>query len=652
MSKEQSYQNAASELLRLVGGKENVISAAHCATRLRLVLKDESKADVDGILKTELVKGQFATDGQFQIIIGSGTVDEVYKYFIQYADIKESTKNEVKKAADQKMNPLQKLVKMLADVFVPIIPALVASGLLMGLNNVLTAQGLFVSGKSLVEAYPNIADLASMINTFASAAYAFLPILVGFSATKMFGGNPYLGAVMGMIMVSGDLLNAYSYGTAITEGTVPVWHIGALTIEKVGYQGTVLPVLAVAFILATIEKKLHKVTPTWLDNLTTPLISIMVTSFLTFICVGPVLREAGNLLADGITWVYNTLGFVGGGLFGLAYAPICLTGMHHSFIAIETQLIAAKATTGGSFIFTTASMNNVAQGAAVLAVLFLTKNEKMKSICSASGVSALLGITEPAMFGVTLKLKYPFYAAIIGSAVGNAYCAATGVLAQALGAAGLPGFLSMLPKDYLNFVIGLLLSMGVSAVLTAVFWKKFNVEGEDHKAETPVKEEVKEIEVQEPADTTEETNELYAPMKGEVLDVAKSADPAFASKAMGEGVAINPSEGIVYAPADGTISLIFPTKHAMGITLNSGVELLIHAGIDTVKMNGEGFETFVETGAKVKKGDKLLSFDMDLVKEKGYKTQTIFLVADAKGKEVEVVEAADADNNTKIMNLK
>ena len=542
--------------------------------------------------------------------------------------------------------------KILADVFVPIIPALVASGLLMGLNNVLTAEGLFVSGKSLVEVYPNIADLASMINTFASAAYAFLPILVGFSATKMFGGNPYLGAVMGMIMVSGDLLNAYSYGTAITEGTVPVWHIGALTIEKVGYQGTVLPVLAVAFILATIEKKLHKVTPTWLDNLTTPLISIMVTSFLTFICVGPVLREAGNLLADGITWGYNTLGFVGGGLFGLAYAPICLTGMHHSFIAIETQLIAAKATTGGSFIFTTASMNNVAQGAAVLAVLFLTKNEKMKSICSASGVSALLGITEPAMFGVTLKLKYPFYAAIIGSAVGNAYCAATGVLAQALGAAGLPGFLSMLPKDYLNFVIGLLLSMGVSAVLTAVFWKKFNVEGEDHKAETPVKEEVKEIEVQEPADATEETNELYAPMKGEVLDVAKSADPAFASKAMGEGVAINPSEGIVYAPADGTISLIFPTKHAMGITLNSGVELLIHAGIDTVKMNGEGFETFVETGAKVKKGDKLLSFDMDLVKEKGYKTQTMFLVADAKGKEVEVVEVADADNNTKIMNLK
>ena len=401
MSKEQSYQNAASELLRLVGGKENVISAAHCATRLRLVLKDESKADVDGILKTELVKGQFATGGQFQIIIGSGTVDEVYKYFIQYADIKESTKNEVKKAADQKMNPLQKLVKMLADVFVPIIPALVASGLLMGLNNVLTAEGLFVSGKSLVEVYPNIADLASMINTFASAAYAFLPILVGFSATKMFGGNPYLGAVMGMIMVSGDLLNAYSYGTAITEGTVPVWHIGALTIEKVGYQGTVLPVLAAAAILAFIEKKLHKVVPEYLDNLLTPALSVLVTAFLTFTVVGGVMRTAGDWITNGILWLHDTLGVVGGFIFGFIYAPLTMTGMHHSLLPVDIQLIAA----GGSFLFAIAACNNVAQGGATLAAMFCAKDKKMKSIAVSSGISALLGITEPAMFGVNLKMK-------------------------------------------------------------------------------------------------------------------------------------------------------------------------------------------------------------------------------------------------------
>lgn len=640
------YAKIASQVIENVGGKQNIKSVQHCATRLRLQLKNNDLRNEEAVSDIEGVKGVFLTQSQFQIIFGSGLVnlvcDEVQKQLGIAVDTSADDEKEEKKG-----NALQRLVKLLSDIFVPIIPAIVAGGLLMGLNNILTAA--MFHGKSVIDLYPQWKGLATAINLFASAPFTFLPVLIGFSATKKFGGNPYLGAAMGMIMVHPDLLSAYSIGIA----QPPVWNIFGFKIAAIGYQGTVLPVLAVAFILATIEKKLHKVTPTWLDNLTTPLISIMVTSFLTFIFVGPVLREAGNLLADGITWVYNTLGFVGGGLFGLAYAPICLTGMHHSFIAIETQLIAAKATTGGSFIFTTASMNNVAQGAAVLAVLFLTKNEKMKSICSASGVSALLGITEPAMFGVTLKLKYPFYAAIIGSAVGNAYCAATGVLAQALGAAGLPGFLSMLPKDYLNFVIGLILSMAVSAVLTAIFWKKFNIEREDNKAQTSVEEEVKEIEVQEStADTAEETNELYASMKGEVLDVSKSADPAFASKAMGEGVAINPSEGVIYAPADGTISLIFPTKHAMGITLNSGIELLIHAGIDTVKMEGKGFETFVETGAKVKKGDKLLSFDMDLVKEKGYQTQTMFLVADAKGKEVEVIEATNADNDTKIMKLK
>lgn len=640
------YAKIASQVIENVGGKQNIKSVQHCATRLRLQLKNNDLRNEEAVSDIEGVKGVFLTQSQFQIIFGSGLVnlvcDEVQKQLGIAVDTSADDEKEEKKG-----NALQRLVKLLSDIFVPIIPAIVAGGLLMGLNNILTAA--MFHGKSVIDLYPQWKGLATAINLFASAPFTFLPVLIGFSATKKFAGNPYLGAAMGMIMVHPDLLSAYSIGIA----QPPVWNIFGFKIAAIGYQGTVLPVLAVAFILATIEKKLHKVTPTWLDNLTTPLISIMVTSFLTFIFVGPVLREAGNLLADGITWVYNTLGFVGGGLFGLAYAPICLTGMHHSFIAIETQLIAAKATTGGSFIFTTASMNNVAQGAAVLAVLFLTKNEKMKSICSASGVSALLGITEPAMFGVTLKLKYPFYAAIIGSAVGNAYCAATGVLAQALGAAGLPGFLSMLPKDYLNFAIGLILSMAVSAVLTAIFWKKFNIEREDNKAQTSVKEEVKEIEVQEStADTAEETNELYAPMKGEVLDVSKSADPAFASKAMGEGVAINPSEGVIYAPADGIISLIFPTKHAMGITLNSGVELLIHAGIDTVKMEGKGFETFVETGVKVKKGDKLLSFDMDLVKEKGYQTQTMFLVADAKGKEVEVIEATNADNDTKIMKLK
>lgn len=567
------YAKIASQVIENVGGKENIKSVAHCATRLRLQLKNNDLRNEEVISDIEGVKGVFLTQSQFQIIFGSGLVNlvcnEVQK---QLGTIVETAEEDEK---EEKGNLLQQFVKMLSDIFVPIIPAIVAGGLLMGLNNILTS-GMF-DGKSIIDLYPQWKGLATAINTFANAPFVFLPVLIGFSATKKFGGNPFLGAAMGMIMVHPDLLNAYSIGVV----EPPIWDIFGFQIEAIGYQGTVLPVLAVSFILAFIEKRLHKVTPTWLDNLTTPLLSIMVTSFLTFICVGPVLREAGNLLAAGITWVYNTLGFVGGGLFGLAYAPICLTGMHHSFIAIETQLIAEVAKTGGSFIFTTASMNNVAQGAA-----------------------------------------------------------------------GIPGIISMKPDDYMNFIIGLALSMAVSATLTIVFWKKFNIEGE-----TAATANTKEVVLPQNNDTkaiVEEKEEvvLYAPLKGEVLPVEKAADPAFASKAMGDGVAINPEDNVVYAPADGTVSLVFPTKHAMGITLTTGAELLIHVGLDTVQMEGEGFETYVKAGDQVKKGDKLISFDRGLIAQKGFKDQTMLLVAETNGQDVEVMPAKEADLTTEIIKLK
>ena len=545
---------------------------------------------------------------------------------------------------------VQRFIKMLSDIFVPIIPAIVAGGLLMGLNNLLTSP--LVNGQSMIELYPMWQGLASAINTFANAPFTFLPVLIGFSATRKFGGNAFLGAAMGMIMVHPDLLNAYQIGLA----QPPVWDIFGFQIAAIGYQGTVLPVLAVSWILANIEKRLHKVTPSWLDNLTTPLLSILVTSFLTFICVGPVLREAGNLLASGITWLYNTLGPVGGALFGFAYAPITMTGMHHSFIAIETQLLADSAHTGGSFIFSTASMNNVAQGAAVLAVLLMTKNDKMKSICSASGISALLGITEPAMFGVTLKLKYPFYAAMAGSAAGSAYLAATKTLAQALGAAGLPGFISMKPDHYMNFAIGIILSMGVSFALTMVFWKKFALGREDgpekkdagraEGTETASDMEIsRKIEMpQEIEQSREIITELYVPMKGQVLDVGQSADEVFASKALGDGVAINPAGGMVCAPCDGTISLLFPTKHAVGITSETGVEVLIHIGINTVQLDGQGFEAFVAQGDKVKKGHKLIAADLDLIREKGMNPQTMMILPEGGNLDVTVYPGGQADS--------
>ena len=632
------YAKIASQVIANVGGKENIKSVAHCATRLRFQLKNNDLRNEEAISDLDGVKVVFLTQSQFQIIFGSGLVnlicDEVQK---QIGDVSSAAGEEEKE--EKQGSVVQRFVKMLSDIFVPIIPAIVAGGLLMGLNNILTA-GLF-DGRSIIELYPQWKGLTQAVNTFANAPFTFLPVLIGFSATKKFGGNPFLGAAMGMIMVHPDLLNAYQIGI----GQAPVWDIFGFNIQAIGYQGTVLPVLAISWILAQIEKRLHKVTPTWLDNLTTPLLSIIITAFLTFICVGPVLREAGNLLADGITWVYNTLGAVGGGLFGLVYTPITMTGLHHSFIAIETQLLAAKAVTGGSFIFTTASMNNVAQGAAVLAVLFLTKDQKQKSICSASGVSALLGITEPAMFGVTLKLKYPFYAAIIGSAVGSAYAAATKTLAQALGAAGLPGFISMKPDHFLHFGIGLILSMVISAGLTVVFWKKYNLGGNE-KTRKPVQSSEETAEIPEQAETAETV--LYSPMNGEVLPITESEDEAFASKAMGDGVAVNPSEGTVYAPCDGTITMIFPTKHAIAIQAETGKSFLIHAGIDTVKMEGEGFETFAEAGTKVKQGDKILTFDIDLVKEKGYSPQTMMMLAEGDG-QVEVIPKTDADTKTQVM---
>ncbi len=642
------YAKIASQVIEHVGGKSNIRSVAHCATRLRLQLKNNDLRDEEAIGDLEGVKGVFLTQSQFQIIFGAGLVnlicDEVQK---QLGVVQENGDE----PEEEKGNAVQRFIKMLSDIFVPIIPAIVAGGLLMGLNNLLTSP--LIGGQSLIALYPQWQGLASAINTFANAPFTFLPVLIGFSATKKFGGNPFLGAAMGMIMVHPDLLNAYQIGIA----DAPVWNIFGFEIAAIGYQGTVLPVLAVAWILAAIEKRLHKVTPTWLDNLTTPLLSILVTSFMTFIFVGPVLRQAGNLLAAGITWTYNTLGPVGGALFGFVYAPITMTGMHHSFIAIETQLLADSARTGGSFFFSSASMYIVAQGAAVLAVLLMTKNEKIKSICSASGISALLGITEPAMFGVTLKLKYPFYAAMTGSAVGSAYLAGTKTLAQALGAAGLPGFISMKPDHYLNFAIGLALSMAVSFALTVVFWKKFGLERQDgggsrqgagKKSPAPSGAAGRETSA---ADESRAAA-FYSPMEGEILPVSGSADEMFASKALGDGIAVNPRDGLVCAPCDGTVTMIFPTKHALGIASDSGFEVLIHAGIDTVKLDGEGFEALVEQGARVKKGDGLLRMDLDLIRGRNLNPQTMMIFTEGAALEVEVFPAESGGTDTRVAEVR
>ncbi|WP_061007723.1 sucrose-specific PTS transporter subunit IIBC [Vibrio sp. CUB2] len=463
-----NYPVIAKQLLEHLGGKENIQALAHCATRLRLALKDEEKVNEEAIGNLDGVKGQFKVSGQYQIIFGSGIVNQVYAEMAKQTGLAEMSTNDVASAGADKQNLIQRAVKGLSDIFVPIIPAIVAGGLLMGLFNVLTAQGLFIEGKSIIDAYPGLTDLANMINTFANAPFVYLPVLLAFSASKKFGGNPFLGAALGMLMVHPDLLNGWGFGSASVSGTVPTWNIMGLEIQKVGYQGSVLPVLVSAFILAKVELGLRKVIPSVLDNLLTPMLAIFITGFVTFTLVGPFTRDLGFMLGDGLNWLYDSAGFVGGALFGFIYAPFVITGMHHSFIAIETQLLADIATTGGTFIFPIAAMSNVAQGAAALAVGFTTKDTKMKGIAVPSGVTGLLGITEPAMFGVNLKLRYPFIAAIIGSAVASAFITLFNVKAQALGAAGLPGIISIAPDKIGYYIVGMVIAFATAFVLTVV----------------------------------------------------------------------------------------------------------------------------------------------------------------------------------------
>ena len=471
----KNYEKAAKEILEAVGGKENVVSGAHCATRLRLVLKDDSKINKDKLDNIELVKGSFNNAGQFQIILGTGIVNEVFKFFSQAAELSEVGKEELKEIAAKKANVFQRILKSLADVFVPILPALVASGLLMGINNVLTSKGLFVAGKTLIEVFPQFTDLANMINLFSNAAFVFLPVLIGFHAAKNFGGTPVLGAVIGAIMIHPDLLNGYGYGEALAKHAIPYWNIFGLNIAQVGYQGTVLPIIASSFILAKIEIFTRKRVPAILDMIITPLVSVLLTAFITFTVIGPVMRVIGDSMTNGVLWLFFDLGPLGGAIYGVVYPLLVITGMHHSMAASEMQILANIAKLGGSPTFAVVSASNVAQGAAALACFFfMKKNKKIQSIASAAGISALLGITEPAVFGVNLTLKFPFLAALIGSAVGSVYAVWMKVLSVSQGPAGIPGVIVMRPQSMLQFLVSITISFTVTFIVTYLFIKIFS----------------------------------------------------------------------------------------------------------------------------------------------------------------------------------
>jgi len=456
------------QIVEAVGGKDNIAAATHCVIRLRFALKDEGKVDKEKLGKIELVKGSFSANGQYQVVIGQGTVDKVYDKMVELTGIGHASKEDVKNEAAKKMNPLQRFVKMLSDIFIPILPAIVTAGLLMGLNNLLTGRGIFYAHKSFIQVHESWAGLADMINIIANTAFTFLPILIGWSAVKRFGGNPLLGIVLGAMMIHPDLLNAYSYGEALKSHSIPVWNLFGWHVNKIGYQGQVLPVLVSSFILAKLELWLKKRIPDAIQLLLVAPIALLVTGFVTFVAVGPLTFGIGNWITGLVVYVFNHVPAIGGLLYGGCYALLVITGMHQAFLAVDFQLISSA---GGTYLWPILCMSNIAQGSAALAMMFLAKNKVDKGMAGTSSVSAYLGITEPAMFGVNLRFKYPFVCALIGSAIAGIVLATGHVKAPAIGVGGIPGFLSIFPHSWGTFFTGMVIVIVVPFVLTFLFGK-------------------------------------------------------------------------------------------------------------------------------------------------------------------------------------
>ena len=628
------HKSVAQRVLKDVGGAGNIVAAAHCATRLRLVLKNQDKVDQAAIDNDEDLKGSFLNAGQFQIIVGPGDVNEVHKHLIA-AGAPEASKDELKEIASKQGNIVSRFIKTIADIFVPLIPVLVGGGMLMALNSLLTSKGIF-GPRAVIELFPEWADFADIVNLLSAAPFAFLPVLVGFSATKVFGGNPYLGLTMGAAMVSPALMNGYKVAASLAgaEGTDPMkyWNLFGLQVQQAGYQGTVLPIMLVAFILSHVEKFFHKVLKGTIDFIFTPTLTILITGFLTFLLVGPPMFQLGTWLGESINWLYTVAGPLGGLIFGTFYAFIVMTGMHQAFPPIEMSLWA----TGGSFIFVVASMSNVAQGAAAAGVALTTKNKKIKGIASAAAPSAFLGITEPAMFGVNLALRWPFYIAIVSAGIGSMVTSILGIKAGKLGAAGYLGFPSIEATVGAGIpgFLGCLVLTTVIAFVASFIWGKKVEAGNTEEAEAPAAPVATEASAEAPSAASAETSgegvELGAHLVGTVVPLVDVKDPTFSSGALGAGIAVEPTEGKLYAPADGKITVAFPTGHAYGLRTEDGLDLLMHIGMDTVELDGKHFTPKVAKGDTVKRGDVIAEFDIPAIKAAGYPLATPLVITNSK----------------------
>lgn len=601
------FTGDSKKLLEYVGGRENIAAVSHCVTRMRFVLNDPGKADTKAIESLSAAKGTFTQAGQFQVIIGN-EVSTFYNDFMEVAGIEGVSKDAVKKAAKQNQNLLQRIMSSLAEIFAPLIPAIIVGGLILGFRNIIGEIAFLEGGtKTLTQVSVFWAGVNSFLWLIGEAVFHFLPVCIVWSITKKMGTTQALGIVLGITLVSPQLLNAYSVATT-AAAEIPKWNFGFFQVDMIGYQAQVLPAVLAGFTLVFLERFFRKICPAMISMIVVPFFSLLISVVVAHGILGPIGWKIGAVISDCVNaGLTSSFKGVFAGVFGFFYAPLVITGLHHMSNAIDLQLIADF---GGTTLWPMIALSNIAQGSAVLAMICLQKHDaKAKEVSVPACISCYLGVTEPAMFGVNLKYGFPFICGMAGSAVGAVLSVVSGVKANAIGVGGIPGILSIQPQYMGIFAAGMVLVIGIPFCLTYVIGKKKGI-GSDVcvEEEQPLKG-------------------LKAYVSGRVIPMEQIPDQVFASKALGDGLAIEPEEGILRAPADGTVAVVMDgSLHACGLVLDNGMEVLLHIGLDTVDMKGDGFTAFVKAGDRVKAGDDLISFDRDKIRKAGHKDMVILVL--------------------------
>ncbi len=622
-----TYTKDSEELLKLVGGKENIAAVSHCMTRMRFVLVDPKKADVKKIEAMKVVKGSFTQAGQFQVIIGN-TVAEFYKDFTAFAGIEGVSKDAVKAAAGANQNILQRAAAIAAEIFAPLIPAIITGGLILGFRNCIDSLYLFENGtKTLVQLSQFWAGMDHFLWLIGEAVFHLgIPVGICWSVVRKMGGTPILGIILGLTLVSSQLLNAYAVATTPPD-QIPHWDFGSFQVNMIGYQAQVIPAILAALVLVQLERLFKSFVPPVISMIVVPFCSLLLTVIAAHFVLGPVGWKIGSAISSvvfsGITGDFRV---IFGAIFGFVYAPLVITGLHHMTNAIDLQLIADY---GGTMLWPMIALSNIAQGSAVLGMIYLQrKNAAAQEINVPAWVSCWLGVTEPAIFGVNVPRLFPLICGMTGSATAAIICVSTNTTANAIGVGGVPGILSIQPQYMPTFALAMLAAIVVPFILTTAVGKKRGVDKEAEAAQAAAEAEAAaELANAEAEKNLVSENEFKAYLDGKVISLKEIGDGVFSEGMVGDGLAIIPANETVCAPVSGKITVLMEdSKHAVGMTLSNGAEILIHVGIDTVSMGGDGFEYLVTTGQVVKAGTPLLKFSKDKIKKAGHPDTAVFVV--------------------------